>query len=84
MTTGIAAIEKRVKELDKALKHKASAYRKFDSGYKEGIRFASQNILSDLEKHEEGSAGNRHVYIPNLDWLSLKEKLLKLGDGKNV
>jgi hypothetical protein len=80
----IKNIEKMMKELKIVIAKQESKgmTNTWERGMRLGIRSAIWEMVEEVQKHEQGSEGNRHVYIPNLDWLSLKEKLLKISEGK--
>jgi hypothetical protein len=94
MTSGIAAIQQRIRELEKLIGDFNDGNSNLDSeenseNYRElnGIRFAIRELMKEIEKITVSSDVNNilqeqyHTKVMlTQDWLSLKEKLLKLGD----
>ena len=78
----IANIEKRVKESPKSML--------YDQSFVEGIRFAIREMVEEIESDRVSRIeipsvdmlDHQHMVIDVDNWLSLKERLLKLGEGK--
>jgi hypothetical protein len=93
--SGIEAIEKQIKELEEIIIHEEHHVCKCcicrAIGKHEGIRFAIRGLVEKIDKGYYLIAAlpntihvnTGDVWIPKENWLSLKERLLKLaGDEK--
>ena len=87
--TGTDNLEQRIKRLEDLISLRVTNYQSQIPKQKReliGIRFASQNIVEEIEsKMFPRTIGNSYrdtQCIMADDWLSLKERLLKISEGK--
>jgi hypothetical protein len=70
----IQAIEKRIKEQEQLVREGYLC----PSSQLKGIRFAIREMVEEIDN----LSASRFCHLVKSDWLSLKERLMKIGEGK--